>query len=210
MMESKLFQPCDYKNILIDRNILDSIDKAVTGDRLIFNNPLTATSIKNIRLGKLNIYQIKRLLKYAVYNKNSREFQNALAFKIKNFTKDDIKRVLVALDFYEQQIVRLMSENIVDKNLFFSNQSKREMLVQEQLREIVEYILDNANETVWGNISNSQRKLLLSFFSSRGGRISENTKNNFIQEIVDYTTLSELESGIVKTKTIDRFIVKRG
>ena len=46
-------------------------------------------------------------------------------------------------------------------NLFIVNKVRKQEFVSSQIKEIVEYLVDNANECVWGTLTDPQKLKLL-------------------------------------------------
>ena len=77
-----------------------------------------------------------------------------------------------------------------------------------KLKEIIEYLLDNAEQCIWGNLPSSKKiQMLRTIYAVRGEGIIE-ARRRLVNAISNYTTLSELEQGVVKKRILDRFIVK--
>ena len=125
----------------------------------------------------------------------------------------EIERILRALYLYEEQLERQAfelngSENKGQKDkLFYLNINKKIDLIKPQLREIINYFVYNANELVW---EEKPGKDIL--------RISDAVYSHFYQNVHDrdriayllgnYVSLEEAKKGLVKTKAIDRFILR--
>ena len=92
-------------------------------------------------------------------------------------------------------------------DIFFANKLLKEECLEDQIKEVIQYITDIANECIWGELTDCQKKQLLHSVLSKGSHAKE-MKNILIDVISNYTTLKEIESGLVKTKTINRFIIK--
>lgn len=76
------------------------------------------------------------------------------------------------------------------------------MLVEESIKDIVEYLLDNTKEElVWGELSDLQRMRL-----SSASRNLNPIRKNLVRLIANYVTLTELQNGITNTNTLSRFI----
>ena len=53
-----------------------------------------------------------------------------------------------------------------------------------------------------------KKELVYAIFRSKKDPLEKPIVSKFVNNIANYTTVSELERGIVKERTIDRFIVK--
>ena len=128
----------------------------------------------------------------------------------RNFGIDTVKRVVDVVKFYEEQVLRQEKEteerNI---NLFLLNKDAKDEIVESQFKEIIEYLLDNAEQYIWGNLPSTKKIQMLRAISAvRGTGVLED-RRRLVNAISNYTTLNELEQGIVKTRTLDRFIVRK-
>ena len=84
--------------------------------------------------------------------------------------------------------------------------SKKE-LVEAQLKEIVEYLTDTANKCIWGTLSDFEKKKFIDL-AYKNTRVWKERREKFINTISNYVTIDEAKQGLIKTKTIDRFIIK--
>ena len=124
-----------------------------------------------------------------------------------------IKKILPLITFYDEQVMRQYQEldnihtlmhTFNQTPIFYLNKTAKQAIVEEEINDIIMYLLDNTKEElIWGKLSDNQKKLLET--ATRNKNI---TREHLIQIITNYTTLSELEKGITKTKTLNRFIRK--
>lgn len=197
----------------IDDKRISITDERNKGKVLLTSSPLILHSgIEAIR--KLSISEIKHCLSHI----NS----NSLRSEILNFIKiKEQEKLLNAIRFYDEQVIRQSLETEEsDINLFFLNKKAKTEIVESQLTEIATYIVDTAKECIWGRLTNVQKKQIISAILTNQ---DQKTRGSLINAISNYTTLKELEQGIlkeqeipeiingtIKTKTkkpIDRFIV---
>jgi len=193
-----------YENSDINTEILKLTDRYNNGDVLLYSSPFVRGGARINKLKIMSIEEIKHLSGHlSGYN-----LKNALTIK-RNFGIDTVKKVADCVKFYEEQVLRQASEmDINDGNLFMLNKKEKDEIVESQFKEIVEYILDNADVCVWGNLPSSQKILMIrTIFAVRGEQILQD-RQRLINVISNYTTLSELEKGVVKNRTLDRFIVR--
>jgi len=200
----EIFTFDNYINTNIDDKTLDITDNKNYGSILLYTIPLQIYGSRLNTLKKLSIAEIKHLLSHV----DDYNFQNCLMNK-RNFGKITGKRLVDAIDFYEQQVLRQANETDEREiNLFALNDYEKVSIVESQIKEIAEYIIDNASECVWGKLTDTQKKRIMSaVLSTRKGEI-EKDKWAFIGMVSNYTTLSELEQGVVKNKTLNRFIIR--
>lgn len=165
---------------------------------------------------------IERPCEYVDFNKESIDFakhsishvnllgKNAIC-NIPKMGNSYLDKIYSAIQLYDEQVLRQYKENKDnnEENIFMINQKEKRKIILRQYRGIVNYLLDNSNEHsfVWGNITPSQQILLEQTLKSKRQEALRR-KENLVNIITNYTTLTELQEGIIKTKTIDRFIVK--
>lgn len=204
------FSTNDYEGSTIDRSILDKIDAANNCYDLILSSPTTIVSCFKIDdLTRTSIYDAKKLLQMTVLNKGRGILENALTYSLPYFGNKDAIKFRDAINFYEEQVLRQAREtNDLEQNLFTLNRNAKDQIICDNYSEIVDYFNDNAEECVWGVISPNAKMIL---DRSKGRKTYQQLRihANLVRFIRDYTTLSELETGVIKTKVLDRFITKR-
>ncbi len=180
-------------------------DKFNTGKNLILNNPTTQYQSQFLSLERLDVSEIKKYLSHTTSTG-----KNYLLVKARNVGEGRLPKVLSALEMYEEQIERqaLLTPQR-DINLFTYNQAEKKEIVQDNLINIVDYLISNVeDELVWGKITDAQKELLLSALLNNK-RIDCTIKERLITVISNYTTLPELEEVAKgKQKVLNRFIVK--
>ena len=113
------------------------------------------------------------------------------------------------INFYEEQVIRQAKETgKLGVNLFDLNKNEKREIVEKDINEIIEYLLDNAEVCVWGPLSVTSRNVLNGVLDNSKSIRAYNAKYGLIDAISDYTTLSEVEDGLVRKRVLDRFIVK--
>lgn len=180
------------------------IDNLLTGEVLLYGNPLEPSSRRS-QLSKYSIYELKYFLSHC-----DTDGKNLFPRFVRGFGEVELKRLIKSIKFYDLQIERQALENdysLDHINLFYMNKDLKKEYLQDQIKEIAEYIIDNAEECIWGVLANNQKKKIVDSILNETNDAKE-IKEKFVDIISNYTTVKELESGLVKTKTIDRFIVK--
>ena len=196
-----------YKKTGINKEILKLTDRYNNGDVLLYSNPFVRGGARVNKLKNMSIEEIKHLSSHlSCYN-----LENAFTTK-RNFGIETVKRVVDCVKFYEEQVLRQAYDiNVGNENacnLFMLNKKEKDDIVESQFKEIVEDIVENADVCVWGNLPSSQKIIMIrTMFAVRGEQILED-RQRLINVISNYTTLSELEKGVVKNRTLDRFIVR--
>lgn len=204
------FKTNDYENSTIDRSILVKTDKSNDCYDLILNSPTTIVSCyKKDDLRRTSIYDAKRLLEMSVFNKRRGIVENALTSSLPYFGNKDAIKFRDAINFYEEQVLRQATEtDDLEQNLFALNKEAKELIVCDNYKEIVDYFNDNAEEFVWG-VCSSNAKMVLERSKARKTYQQLRISENLVRIVSNYTTLGELEKGVIKTKVLDRFITKK-
>lgn len=203
-LEPEIFMFDTYRDFGIDDKTLRITDESNKGDLLLYTSPMVRGGARINQLKYMSIDEIKHLASHL----NSYKLQNTLMVK-RNFGFDTVKKVVEKVKFYEEQVLRQALETDEREiNLFMLNKDTKDEIVESQLKDIVEYIIDNANECVWGKLSDTQKHQMMRAVLSKRGEYVLRDRRKLIDTISNYTTLKELENGVVKKKTLDRFIVR--
>ena len=202
--ESEIFTFDRYQKSNIDIETLQLTDIENNGDILLYCCPTIRGGARINRLKSISINEIK----YLASHLTEYHFNNALSMK-RNFGIDTVKRVVELVKYYEEQVLRQAQETEERSiNLFLLNKDAKDEIVESQYKEIIEYLLDNAEQCIWGNLPSSKKiQMLRTIKAVRGDSILED-RRRLINAISNYTTLGELEQGVVKKRTLNRFIVK--
>lgn len=151
----------------------------------------------------LSIEEAKNLLsKYYICDNN---LKNAITSR-RNFGSNRAKKVAELINFYDEQVVRqrLSHKNANDYNLFTLDQNTKKLILLEQLRDIVEYLFDTTEECIFGELTSASKSKIASAAISTNGEENERTRTNLISMLSDYTTLEELEKGILTSQEVIR------
>lgn len=188
----------------IDAETLSITDKANDGSSLLFANPIARSGYRMRKVNRISVEELKYLLTHLdAYN-----LCNCFV-QMREFGADTARKVESAINMYHEQLLRQADEtSLRGVDLFRVNKELKDEIVEAQLKEIIEYILDTADECVWGKMSDTQKKKMRSASVSVKGCYIQEDRRNLIDMISNYTTLGELEQGVVKKRTLNRFIVK--
>lgn len=183
-------------------------DRKVFCRHLVINNPILGPSEQVSKIRDLRVYDAKLLLSKVVAHDIESVGQNAFLATYPTFSCEDILKLIYAIYFYEQQVVRQSQEpHQPGINLFRLNKQTKVEIITAHINDIMNHILDNAQECIWGPMTLEQKQMLSSALKRRKSGASQTLIERLIYMISNYTTLSEIKDG-VKTKTLDRFIVK--
>ena len=195
----------NYNDFDIDRRTLDITDSQNNGDILLYKNPINLLSCRKRYLGNYSI----SLIKYYLGHLTAYGLDNLFITHVHSFGHSSTMQVVKSIKFYEEQVLRQMIEtNKREINLFTLNRSEKEKIVEEEFSDIVEYIVENASECIWGELTVSQKRRMLESTVSLRKEEQLKVRKCLIDMISNYTTLGELEQGVIKKRILDRFIVK--
>lgn len=177
----------------------ENVDDNVYSEDLIYGT-IIDYSARKAKLRGYTIYDLKKYL-----NKN--QFQ----YRFREHGAKQTKIVENSIKFYDEQIERqaLYYNPFIhnESDIFYLYQDSKKELVEDQLKEIVEYLTDIANKCIWGNLSDFEKKKFIDL-AYKNTRVSNERREKFINTISNYVTIDEAKQGLVKTKAIDRFIIK--
>lgn len=183
-----------YEKVNIDDETAHITDENNKGIILPHNFPFLKTSASLCTLNELSILKIKELLNSVDsydLTKCALTSKNGIGIKT-------LQKTLHLIDFYEQQVVRQALETEQRGiNLFTLNKEEKDKIVDSNLQEYIEYILDNAIVSIWGKISSIGISRMYNVITSPDEEKVKEVKKAIIDMISNYTTLKELETGIL-------------
>lgn len=185
-------------------NGIESVDKLNKGDVLLLDNPTLELQTKFKGLRTYSIDEIKHNLKL------TDQFGRNVIGRIRNIGPDSITKIISALKMYDEQILR--QANLTEKrnyNLFLKDKKAKNEIVEDLYSDIIMYLIYNTEErTIWGELTESQKKLYISSVINNKKRDTI-IKDRMIDIISNYTTLPELEKvADGNRKVLKRFIEK--
>lgn len=205
--EPEIYSSNGYKLGVIDLRSLGITDKYTSGRNLILKSP---TNIRHTnRDGYINMHtigELKHMLTHVHPN-----LKNVLLYGNYSLTREDIPKLIKAINFYEEQVIRQAQEIKKDKsihlprNVFEYDKDIKRELVEEQIKDVVDYLTSSTSTYIWGKLTEAEKLRLIKSVTSRSG--NQIIKRNIVEMIANYTTLSEIEEGL-KPKTLKRFIVR--
>lgn len=207
--EPILYTCNNYEGSNVDAKTLKITDRKNSCGVLLYKSPAIVSKGKTGALVHIQISEAKDLLGKVVGHNKSTTGNNAFVESMRRFGDVDSAKLRDSINFYEAQVLRQAEETSKKKiNLFVLNQKEKEIIVKNQIKSIVKYLVENADECVWGDFSPAQKTRLMHAVTTYSGYDNQVLRNRIINVIANYTTLSELQSGVVKKKTLDRFIIK--
>ena len=195
----------NYSHGDIDGDTIRETDTSNRGNILLYQTPfVTGGAIKNT-IRDLSISEIKHLLGHV----DEKRLKNLLSAK-RGFGSSINKQIYDSICFYEEQVLRCADET-TDRgiNLFEIDKLEKREIVESEIKDIAMYLVDNADKLVWGDLTDTHKKRIVRAVLATRGEYTDRDRNRLIDIISNYTTLSELKDGVVKKKTLDRFIAKK-
>ena len=154
-----------------------------------------------------NIWEIKKLVE------KTDEVGKPLIFKVRNFGKGLYPELLTVLNFYDQQVERLIDykdQNNCGDNLFYYEQREKLDIVRDYEKEIYEYLFNNGQDYIFGKLTDAQKDKIYSAIRGSKSVKNQNLLSKLNEVIANYTTLEELKdvNKIYKgqRKVLSRFI----
>lgn len=186
------------------------VDSQIDGSDLLYGSPFEYGNYQyKIRKGKVigyTVYELKELLTHCETNG-----VNSLKYYLSISDNSEVIRILNAIKLYNEQIERQYLECADEEqlpNLFKLNSDKKTKLIAEQIKEIADYIGNNAIGFVWGeyNATEMQRIYLAAYGSSLQ---DVERRKRLINTLSNYTSLEEAENGLIRTRAINRFLQQK-
>lgn len=204
-IEPEIYIPTGYSEDKRYDETLKITDDQTLGNVLLMTRPIKKPSKQQQVINRYSISE----LKFALSHLQS-DLRNDFRYANTYFKKEDMEKLITLIKFYESQVLRQIQEieksnpNLLPTNAFKYNEDLKQEIVESQLKEIAEYLVDSGTTYIWGSLSDLEKQKLIKVVKLP----HHFARRQFITAISDYTTLTELEQGIVKKKTLDRFIVK--
>ena len=206
-IKPEMYKSEGYRLGVVDLRSLEITDKYTSGRNLIIKSP---TNIRHTnRDSYVNMHtvgQLKHMLGHVHPN-----FRNVLLYGNYCLKREDIPNIIRAINFYEEQVIRQAKEMKKDpsiylpQNIFEYDKKIKKVLVNEKIKDVVDYLTSSTSTYIWGKLTDTEKLRLIRSVTSKSG--NQMIKNNIVEMIANYTTLSEIEEGL-KTKTLKRFIVR--
>ncbi len=195
-------------NILFsDLSSIDSEDLKVTDKNTLVQDLIISSivcgswNVSFLAVEKMTIENIRLLFQYKYKDQ-------LLISNFKNMGKKNIETLLKGLNFYEAQILRQSKiEHTPGTDLFAMDRDKKRQIVEEEVLSYIDYIETCANVCIWGKITDPQKKLMHQAFLN-DKELNVSNRERIINTFTNYLTLPELEAGVVKNRTLDRFIIR--
>lgn len=179
-------------------NISNYTDRSNPGSVLILKNPTLSHTSMYGSLKEKSIDQIKNDLQLM-----TEWGDNYLIFAYRNIGKENINKILEALNLYDEQVQRqakLIDEDELNKpfystqvNIFEHDYNEKACIASENYENIINYFVDNNKDLIWGNMSDNQKRLYVASMN-RKTESQRRIRREIITYIANYTLLSELEN----------------
>lgn len=180
----------------IDDNTIHITDTKNNCSVLPYAHPFAYGAVLN-RLESISIEEAKKLLSTCYIN-GDYKLSNSITCK-RHIGPTKATEIAELIKFYNEQVVRqkIAHKDARDCDLFGLDRSFKMVRVTEQLKDIVEYLFDEANELICGKLTKTSKEKIASASISTRGEDIQRTRTNLILMLANYTTLEELETGIL-------------
>lgn len=187
---------------MLSKSSIQASEEKTKGDELLLCSLVGQFSRNSFNcLLDLNVSQIKNLFYYQ--NRSSKP----LILKAAKIGAKNLQAIINAIKFFDAQIVRQNDEAHIDgADLFHLNYEGKRVIVLEEIESYIDYLEENAKNCVWGPNTETKIRFMREAFRRQNEAAIRN-RERLINTFTNYLTLSELESGVVKNKTLERFIV---
>lgn len=178
-------------------------DNAVILDDILIKNPVNARNTKS-QLDWCTISFAKDLM-----GKITIDGKNALAEVLKNVGPTKINKIADNISLYDEQIRHIIKETpeSFTGNLFFKDWNPKNQIISTEIKDIVLYLVNNGEYFMWGQMTDKAKKAFLQ--AVLNPKSERNViRQNIITLLTNYTTLSEVENGLTRTRAIDKFIIR--
>ena len=192
-----------FQNLdMISKESRETSEELTIGDELLLYSLVGQCDRNRFNcVQDLNISQIKKLFYYQDSSSKPLILQ-AVRIGTKN-----LQSIINAINLFDEQLIRQNEEDHIEgADLFHLNYEEKKTIVLEEIGSYIDYLEENAENCVWGPNTEAKIKLMREAFISKSVTAIRN-KERLINAFTNYMTLSELESGVVKNKTLERFII---
>ena len=194
-----------FQNLdMISKEEKETSEKNTQGKELILESLVGQCGRNTFNfLLDLSVFDIKKLFYYQ--NSTSKP----LILAAENIGLYNLEVIKYAIKLFEEQLIRQNEEeHPFGADLFHLNYDEKRAIVIEELSSYIDYLETNADRCVWGDNNKVKIRYMREALISKSVAAIRN-KERMINTFTNYTTLIELEMGVIKNKTLDRFIRRR-
>ncbi len=190
-----------YNNSPFDTQILNKAEEYINGAKLLVSSPFNLQISTADRLKDLDVATIKSLLERVTF-----QGKNALAFNLCSFGEAKTFKVVEAVRFLEEQMLRIVvstPDYAEQPDLFMTDaQIKREMIISDLARIIEEFLAGN-EYYIFGTLTDGAKNKIREMVANpvKNRRILK----RIIDMLADYTIKEELERGEARVRAMGRF-----
>ena len=180
----------------IDDNTIHITDTKNKCSVLPYAHPFAYGAVLN-QLESISIEEAKKLLSTCYINEDYK-LANSITCK-RHIGSTKATEIAELIKFYDEQVIRqkIAHKDARDCDLFGLDRNFKMVKVTDQLKDIVEYLFDEADELTCGKLTKTSKEKIASASISTRGEYIQRTRTNLILMLANYTTLQELETGIL-------------
>lgn len=192
-----------FKNLnMISAFAREASEKNTKGNELLLSSIVGQDGRSSFNgIISLNVSEIKKLFYYQ--NSSSKP----LILEASQIGSKNLQAIINAINLFDEQLIRQNEEeHNFGEDLFHLNYEEKKAIVLDEISSYIDYLEENAENCVWGINNESKIRFMRESLISKSV-IAIRNKERLINTFTNYTTLTELEKGVVKNKTLDRFII---
>lgn len=203
-----LYHFTSYEQSGFDVELLKEVDSKTPSSVLPFNSPFHLQRAMGHRLRFYKIDDLKTLL--GLYSSCGKIALNSCTSNIGPYK---INLIANLINFYDEQVLRIVREQgftPCKRGLFFVDHDSKVDLVRENLPGMIDVLVDEADEYIWGPATDRLKDKLITCASSSDLKASDrHAQYKLVNYLANYTTLSELQDDELRTDAVKRFIIKK-
>lgn len=202
-LEDARFKFDTYRDSGYQEAVLNSSEEKINGSNILVSSPLALQRSTTDRLKEFNVAQIKSLLE-----KVSFTGRNALTYYLCSFGDTKTFRVIEAIRFLEEQMLRIAASipDYMDQSDLFRVDAKikREM-IRDDLERIITEFLSGNDAYIFGALTDRAKAKIQEAVLKPLNAWDAKIQNRIINMLADYTIREELEPGIKRVRAMERF-----
>ena len=181
-------EPIIYETNKYKDSTLNYTDSLNDGSCLLLSSPTLYNATSYVYISDLSIEALKRCLTLTDFYGD-----NYLVRYARNIGSKKALNLVNLINMYTEQVERQAKlTNLRDINVFKFQHDEKENIVSNNYGKIIEYLVDDKDDFVWGILSDSNRKMYLSSIDNYN-QMDCLIRDRMIRNVTNYTTLSELK-----------------
>ncbi|MCM1053399.1 MAG: hypothetical protein NC483_05450 [Ruminococcus sp.] len=192
-----------YESRGLNPNVLKSFEESLNAEVLPLTSPLNVSWTTNDRINDYSIADIRSMLETATLGA-----KNGLTI-VPNIGISKILRIYEALQFFEEQMVRLATtcdyENY-EGNLFYKDLEAKRKIILSDLKNILITLFNMSNAFVWGTHEAESKEQIISLTNNPRSKRAVLVREKIVSYLSNYMILEDLENKDTLKRALTRFI----